>query len=264
MSFAELKSWLNDRLRMRGDAAADIDLRRDEAPYERPLKLWKTTSGEFHNDALRAILDLVEEATVAPWNPDAFNQLALLIEAGNFWEAIRPLEALAHSTGLLKQEHGPQLRMLALRTLLALGWKGSTDFWLSQQEVIGNRWPGVIFNGLAQNDLGIAFSRLPALITDAESMRDILNLLPGIMRDSRVNMASLREMSRRILPAIPPDAAETMSEWFFLRNYPLTENNGSANPGLEAALRVFLKEDIAPRVTVSRLCKPAPRELMSA
>ncbi len=264
MTFGELKSWLSDRLQLRGVAAADIDIRRDEAPYERPVQLWKAATGEFHNNFLRAVLDLISDAAAVPWDAKSFNELALLIEAGNFWEAVRPLEDIAHSKHLMRVAHGPQLHMLALRTLLALGWKGTPDFWLAQKELVAGRWPGVIFDGLAQHGLMKAFVQLPVLATSTETMRQILDLFPGIMRDLKVNMLELQEMSRRIVADLSTEAAESLREWFRLHNYPLTAEVESKHPLLQAALRSFLGSDSAPKATTPILCKQAESNLLAA
>ena len=150
MTFNELKTWLNDRLQMRGTAAADINIRRDEAPYEQSAKLWKAGNDEFRMSFKRAVMDLVAEAGATPWEPAHFSELGLLIESANLWEAVTPLEDIAQSRRLLGQVHGPQLHMLALRTLLALRWTGTLDFWLAQKAAIGIRWPGIIFEGLTR------------------------------------------------------------------------------------------------------------------
>ena len=148
MTFTELKQWLADRLQMRGAAVADIDSRRDEAAYERPVELWKSGTDEFRNNFKQAVMDLITEAGDKPWQPEHFNELGLLLEAASLWEAIRPLETIAQSRQLLRHETGQQLQMLSLRTLLALGWKGTLDFWLAQKESVGTRWPAIIFEGL--------------------------------------------------------------------------------------------------------------------
>ncbi len=263
MNFGELKRWLSDRLQLRGAAAADIDIRRDEAPYERPVKLWTMGTGEFRNDFLRAVLDLIAEAAAAPWEPKHFHELALLIEAGNLWEAVKPLEGIAHSRHLLQHEHGAQFHMLALRTLLALGWKGTTDFWLAQNELVAGRWPEIIFDGLAQNDLTAAFAQLPKLATDTETMRRILNLLPGIMRDLKLNMLNLQGESRRIVANLAPEASAALREWFRLRNYPLISVVESKHPALYAALYTFHGADNTPKAIRSKLCTPAEPELLA-
>jgi hypothetical protein len=254
MTFSELKKWLSDRLQMRGTAAADINIRRDEAPYERPVELWKSGDDDFCNRFKRAVIALIEEAAATPWEPAHIHELGLLVEAANLWETVRPLEDIAQSRRLLVHEHGPQLHMLTLRTLLALGWKGTPDFWLAQKELVGSRWPGIIFEGLARQDLQMAFDRLPELVTNRETMREILNLFPGLMRDLKIGISSLREMCLRILANLPPDAAQVMQEWFRLRNYALSNGLKQTNPTLVVALRVLLRGESEPKIFSARLC----------
>jgi hypothetical protein len=236
MTTGELKSWLDGRLRMRGPASADLDLRADEAPYERPLQLWKTGEGNFHHEFLRAVLALVEEAAAEPWDPDSFDQLVRLIEAGNIGEAINALEALARSRRLLASEQGAQLRMQALRTLLALGWTGSLEFWQAQRAAVGARWPGLIFKGLARHSLEAAFAQLPSLATDARAMRQILDLFPGLMRDQKLTLSNLEEQSRRVVAQLAPESAKLLGEWFALREHPLTIAIDVVHISLKAAL----------------------------
>jgi hypothetical protein len=221
MTTGELKSWLADRLRMRGPASADIDLRRDEAPYERPLQIWKTAEGNLHHDLLRAILALVEEAATEPWEPDSFDQLVRLIEAGRIGEATSVLETLAHSRRLLSSEQGAQLHMQALRTLLALGWTGSLEFWLAKRSIVGARWPALIFKGLARHSLEVAFAQLPSLALDAKAMRQILDLFPGLMRDQKLTISHLQDFSRNVFAQLPLDSADLLREWFALRGISL-------------------------------------------
>jgi len=258
MTFGELKKWLSDHLQMRGAAAADINMRRDESPYERPVELWKSSGDEFRSNFKRAVMDLVAEAGATPWEPEHFHELGLLLEAADLWEAVGPLEDIAHSTRLLSHEDGPQLHMLALRTLLALRWKGTLDFWLAQKELVGTRWPGIIFEGLAQQDVEIAFEQLPDLVSSGEAMREVLNLFPGLMRDLKVSISSMREMCRDTIGALRPEAAEAVREWFRLRNYPLGDVAlGVTYVSLSVALRGFLGNESEPRVLSPMLCARA-------
>jgi len=262
MTDGELKNWLADRLRMRSAASADVELRRDEAPYERPLQLWKTTEGNWHQEFLRAVLALVEEAAGEPWEPESFDQLARLIEAGRIGEAATALEALAHSRRLLGSENGAQLQMQALRTLLALGWTGSLEFWQAQRAVVGDRWPGLVFKGLARQSLDAAFGELPSLAVDAKAMRQILDLFPGLMRDQKLTISNLREMSRRVVDRIPRISKSLILEWFALRNVPLTPAITFIHDTLESALDRALGEvEAAPRSYDAALVSPGEPEL---
>jgi hypothetical protein len=254
MTFNELKRWLSDRLQMRGNAAADISIRRDEAPYEQPAKLWQSGSDTFRINFKRAVMDLIAEAGAAPWEPAHFNELGLLIEAANLWEAVTPLEDIAQSKRLLEHDHGPQLHMLALRTLLALRWTGTLDFWLAQKEAVGTRWPGIIFEGLARQDVDLAFGQLSELVTSRETMREVLHLFPGLMRDLRLGISTLRERCRSVVDKLPPDAAVAMRDWFRLRNYPIELPARQVNLSLTVAIRSVLVHDSEPRFRTPMLC----------
>ena len=254
MTFNELKSWLRDRLQMRGNAAADVSIRRDEAPYEQPAKLWKAGDDEFRINFKRAVMDLIAEAGAAPWEPAHFNELGLLIEATNLWEAVTPLEDIAQSKRLLEHDHGPQLHMLALRTLLALRWTGTPDFWLGQKEAVGARWPGIIFEGLARQDVDLAFGHLPELVTSRETMREVLHLFPGLMRDLKLGVSTLRERCRSVVDKLPPDAAAAMRDWFRLRDYPIELPAGQVNLSLIVAIQNVLVHESGPRFRSPMLC----------
>ena len=260
MTTGELKSWLADRLRLRGPASADLDLRRDEAPYERPLQLWKIAEGNFHHEFLRAVLALVEEAAAEPWEPESFDQLVRLIEAGRIGEATGALEALAHSRRLLASEQGAQLHMQALRTLLALGWTGSLEFWQAQRAVVGARWPGLIFKGLARHNLDAAFAQLPALAVDAKAMRQVLDLFPGLMRDQKLTLSNLQDQSRNVIVHLPPDSAKLLREWFALRDAPLRVVINVVHFSLKAALAHELGE-VIPRTHYAALVESTEPEL---
>jgi hypothetical protein len=254
MTFNELKTWLRDRLQMRGTAAADISIRRDEAPYEQPAKLWQSGSDTFRINFKRAVIDLIAEAGAAPWEPAHFNELGLLVEAANLWEAVTSLEDIAQSKRLLEHDHGPQLHMLALRTLLALRWTGTLDFWLAQKEAVGARWPGVIFEGLARQDVDLAFGQLSELVSSRETMREILHLFPGLMRDLRLGVSTLRERCRSVVDKLPPDAAAAMREWFRLRDYPIELPAAQVNLSLIVAIQNVLVQESEPRFRTPMLC----------
>ena len=264
MNTVELKNWLADRLRMRGPASADLDLRGDEAPYERPLKLWKTAEGNFHYEILRAVLALTEEAAAEPWEPESFDQLARLIEAGRMGEAVATLETLAHSRRLLTTERGAQLHMQVLRTLLALQWKGSLEFWMTQKAMVGDRWPGLVFKGLACHDLHIAFGELPSLATDAKATRQILDLFPGMMRAQKLTITNLQELSGAMIAYLPDDSANAIREWFAHRDVPRPATMYRVHMGLKAAIAEELGDAVIARTYEAALVGSAEPELAVA
>lgn len=257
----ELTAWLADRLRMQGAASAGLDLRRDEAPYDYPLHLWKTIEGKFHHEFLRAVLALVENAADGLWEPMSFDQLVRLIEAGKIYDATAALETIARSRKLLTVQDGVQLRMQALRTLLALGWIGSIEFWQAQAKVIGARWPGLIFKGLAQHSIEAAFLHLPQLAVDSAAMRQVLDIFPGLMRQNRLPLYNLKELSRNIIEKLTLESATLLREWFALRNYHLPIAMNIIHGSLKHAIARSLGIEVIPRTCVAALVEYDEPEL---
>lgn len=228
----ELKAWLRDHLQMRGSAATAINVRHDESPFEKPAALWKAGDESFRERLLLAVRDFLQESARGEWNPEAFHQLGFLIEACPLPRTEAALEDLVQGQRLLQLKAGAQLHMLALRNLLALGWKGTPAFWKSQHPLIGDRWPSIIFEGLAYHDLDLAFDALPGLARDPQSMREIFNLFPGLMRTAQVSFQELASQSGRIINRLEAEPAGLLREWFSLRGIELrTDTDEHAHSG---------------------------------
>lgn len=235
----ELKAWLRDHLQMRGSAATAINVRYDESPFEKPSALWKAGDEAFRDRLQQAVLDFIQESARGEWTPEAFHQLGFLIEACPLPRTATALEDLVQGQRLRHPEAGPQLHMLALRTLLALGWKGTPAFWKSQQPLIGDRWPSIIFEGLAYHDLDLAFDTLPKLARDPQSMREIFNLFPGLMRTAQISLQELVSQSGRIINKLEAEPASLLREWFSLRGIELrTDTEEHAHSGEPCASSV--------------------------
>lgn len=235
----ELKAWLRDHLQMRGSAATAINVRYDESPFEKPSALWKAGDEAFRDRLQQAVLDFIQDSARGEWTPEAFHQLGFLIEACPLPRTATALEDLVQGQRLLPHEAGPQLHMLALRTLLALGWKGTPAFWKSQQPLIGDRWPSIIFEGLAHHDLDLAFDTLPKLARDPQSMREIFNLFPGLMRTAQISLQELVSQSGRIINKLEAEPASLLREWFSLRGIELrTDTEEHAHSGEPCASSV--------------------------
>jgi len=109
MSGPELKDWLRNLLQTRGEAAAGLDARSGEAPYEPALRSWESGSPGFRQEFTRAVNALVKEARSGTWLPDPFHELATLIESTEMFEASESLEELAHASVPLENEHASRL-----------------------------------------------------------------------------------------------------------------------------------------------------------
>jgi hypothetical protein len=255
----ELKFWLRDHLQMKGSAALAIDVRHDEVPFEKPAALWKSGDAPFRERLLQAVLDFLMEAAEGSWSPEAFHQLCFLIEACPLPRIEPALEDLIQERQLLGLDAGAQLHMLTLRTLLGLGWKGSPSFWNSQRPIIAERWPSIIFEGLAQHGLPLAFDALPELARDPQAMRDILNLFPSLMRTLHISLNDLANEAGQISHSLRAELATLLREWFMLRKVPVRSLQRTGwNPTLISAVNRDLGSESAPRFRTATMRQELP------
>jgi hypothetical protein len=244
---------------MKGSAALAINVRHDESPYEKPSALWKTGDATFRERLVQVVRDFLMESTEGRWSPESFHQLCFLIEACPLPRLEPALEDLIQERRLLRLEDGAQLHMLTLRTLLGLGWKGSPAFWRSQQPIIGERWPSILFEGLSQHGLPLAFDALPELARDPQAMREIQNLFPNLMRNLRVSINDLANEAARISHSLHSEPAALLQEWFTLRKVTFRSLPRTRwNPTLISAVNRDLGSESAPRFRTATMRQELP------
>ena len=220
MDSIELKVWLGQHLQNGEDAGTNLAIRREEAPYEEPALLWKSESGNYRKNLPLAVNDLLNEAVSKPWTPIAFNELMRLVEATRLKEVENSIERIVRKRMFLTADMGMQLHMQALRTLLALGWNGTLNFWFVQEKLLKNQWPALIFKGLSRHGLDVAFAHLPSLAVNKTAMQNILNLFPRIMEIESGGIAKLWERINVAKSELSAETAALAIEWFRLQNYP--------------------------------------------
>lgn len=212
MEFQELKTWLDDRMHMRGSAAADTDRRTDEAPYDRPLSVWNAADEPFRKTLVRCVRELLREAQKTPWEAEYLHNLLTLVEEGEMEAVADTLSDIAHSRAWFEQEDGSRLHMLALRTLLGLGRKQTPEFWMRENRRVGGLYPELTFRGLISHGLDEAFDRLPQVATDVESAEEISRLFPRLIEQH--GLETIRGLVRETLPHATADVSEYLSQWF--------------------------------------------------
>ncbi|MBM4044524.1 MAG: hypothetical protein FJ279_05365 [Planctomycetes bacterium] len=217
MTFEQLRNWLRDRMLLRGLAAADIDRRRDETPYDAPLAHWRKADDAFRQNLARAAISLLEEIPAEGWPPEHCHNLVTLIEEAGMSGAIERLKDIVFSQAWLRGASGPQLHMLALRTLLGLGWKGDPNFWIRQPEQLASEYPELVFRGLLEHGLDIAFSRLNDVVRDPEAMRRVLWLFPRLVEIH--GLGKLRAAAASAARRASEDVAEEIERWFRVSDY---------------------------------------------
>jgi len=223
MPYAELRSWLSDRLQHRGQAAADINQRIGEPAYERPLAEWKEDEQDFRDRLERACKSLVGDVTKHRWAADHVHNLAALIEQAKMIRAIPVLTDVVFNRAWLFGDDGPQRHMIALRTLLDLGWQATPNFWLVQHELLGRRYPEMAFKGLLQQGHAQAFARLGEVADTPEAMRQVLILFPALINS--VGTQRFYELVRIAADSITREVCEVIREWAEVESPPLSEGS---------------------------------------
>ena len=253
MSPGELKTWLSAHLQGVDSPAADIEIRRDEAPYEQPALFWKSGTESFRHSLRQAIIDLLDESAAKPWTPRAFNELMRVVEVAKLDEAEDSIEQIVRRRSFLTGTTGMQLHMQALRTLLALGWNGTLNFWLLQEKLLDGRWPALIFKGLSKHGLDVAFAHLATIVVSKTVMQDVLNLFPRIMETEPGGISKLWDGVNSIAPSLPAEAVALAKEWFRLQNYPPPKS--FTDPRLDNLLVGIrgIVGDVNPKPTVAAL-----------
>jgi len=217
MSFCELKSWLNGRLQLRGVAAADVDRRTGETPYAYPLAEWQQGEESFRQRLARACVALLEEVNGSGWQVEHIHNLATLIDEAGMECARESLTSIVYSRSWQRGPDGDRRHMLALRTLLGLGWKGTPEFWEGQDGSLIRKYPELIFRGLLAHGIEIAFSRLPQLAVDGQSFRRLLWLFPSLIESE--GLERVRGAVSKRVSLVSSEVRAALDDWFGVRGY---------------------------------------------
>mgnify|MGYP006280250487 CR=1 FL=1 len=212
MEFSELRDWLADRMHLRYPAAADVDRRAEEAPFDRPLSAWRRGDEEFRRTMSRAVCQILRETESAPWEAEYLHYLLTLVEEGEMIEAADILAGIARSRAWFRQEGGIRLHMLALRTLLGLGRRQTPDFWMRENRRLDGEYPRLIFRGLVSHGLTEAFRRLPEVALDVESAEKVAKLFPRLIEEH--GLETICSLVAGSLDHLSDDVSRYFEEWF--------------------------------------------------
>jgi hypothetical protein len=248
LDLSGLSDFVRDLLFERGAAATAIDRRRQELPYHPLLAAHSASENGLQDRIARVGLSLLQEAAVEPWELPPLHYLFTFIEEAPIRRAADPLEALVRSGVWLRQPSGAQRQMLALRTLLGLGWYGEPNFWLEQHQRLGRAYPELTFRAIADHGLEQAFSRLPALAPTPREAKKILRLFPTLI--AQYSLAAVKALARRAVAELIPETAAEFENWFRGRNYgSLTEEDLRSAPKSKSAVDLATVADaLVPRM----------------
>lgn len=213
MTFQELTVWLRDRLQRRGLAGAGISQRGQEMPYDAPLSAYTAGERSLREDLERACEQLLSEVTVDGWAAEHVHYLLALVERGQMLGTQKWLEGIACGKRWLARPDGRRLHMLALRTLLGLGWRGlSPQFWMQQHEHLGRDYPAIVFRGLTAHGVPNAFERLPEIATSREAVQPILRLMPSLIEQEGAD--AVTQHVGNTIAALPSEVEDEIKVWF--------------------------------------------------
>jgi hypothetical protein len=217
-SFEGLKNRLREQLQARGLAGAAPHGRAEGLAFDKPLAEWRSGDRETVRDLSRATVQLVEEVPENGWTADTLEWLAGFIERAPVREAMYALETVVHrKKWLTTVDDGNRAHMLALRTLRGLSWKADPNFWLGLPDDFKKRYPSLVFGGLADHNLDLAFERLPTLAADTDAARKISRLFASLVETKGADAVWQRLAAVR--SSLQRDVAALFEKWFEVRNF---------------------------------------------
>ena len=218
-TFDELKNRLREQLQARGVAGAALHGRTEGLAFDKPLAEWRSGDPEAVRDLGRATVQLVEEVPENGWTADTLEWLAGFIERAPMPEAVEALKKVVRQEKWRTTlDDGDRAHMLALRALRGLSWKADPNFWLRLPDDFKKRYPALVFGGLADHNLDLAFQNLPTLAADTGAAREISRLFASLV--GKEGTDNVRERLDKVRSILRPDVAALFEKWFEDRNYP--------------------------------------------
>jgi len=212
-SIAEVADVLRQHFQLRGPMAPDPGAREIEFAYDLPLKWWREADGELRRSLVQASETLIKEIPRPDWSAEAVEALVTFIDLAEMDQLRFALQDAVESGRWLKAEDdGLRHQMVALRTLLDLGWAGTPGFWRNLPADLNARYPALAFRGLLEQGPGLAFAWLPHLATDPRAVRRIVDVLSSLIRDE--GSEAVCEKLRAVCPQLEHEVVAEFERWF--------------------------------------------------
>lgn len=218
LKFGELVEELRDLLHERAAAAARINRRIQELPYDPVLQEYESAEEDFRQRVERATRLLIKEAFADPWPTKALHRLLALVRKARMVSVAEELKRIFFSGVFRQQPEATKRQTMLLSTLLSLGWKASPAQWREWADEVGADAPDLIFRGLWAHGLEFAVRYLPSLARDEKSSLRITNLFPSILEKESVTV--FRTLLADVVGECSEPAREVVLEWFTQRDLP--------------------------------------------
>lgn len=176
LSRDEMRAWISARLRGE-DTTVPGDVRQGEPPYYLLAQIYPELDRDSRLYTRQVVQELLRDMSRNPnslWRGESGHALLLLTQRLGEKEFVPPVREMAEDGKflVLSEEQGADdLHRRLLQSLIALGWKGTLEFWREQFERAPLRYSGLAFAGLSRIALQHAFGLLPDLPWDSKEVQ---------------------------------------------------------------------------------------------
>jgi len=153
LSYDELKEWIELRLHGK-DTQIPSDFRQGDTSYYIISLLYPKFNRYVREDINRIVFEFVKDMARNPdtiWKGEAGHQLLLLNNSIRTEETIGFQIEMAKSRKFFAEDVPSleeDLHLRVLQTLVSLGYRASSEFWLEQYHLEPKRYAKIVFNGL--------------------------------------------------------------------------------------------------------------------
>ena len=217
LSRDEMRAWISARLRGE-DTAVPGDVRQGEPPHYLFAQIYPELDRDSRLYTRQVVQEFLRDMSRNPnslWRGESAHALLLLTQRLGEKEFVPPLREMAEDGKFFlptEEQGADDLHQRLLQSLIALGWKGTLEFWREQFERAPLRYSGLAFAGLSRIALQHAFSLLPDLPWDSREVQGQMRVaLRGLLPAHDHSL--LGQLINRIKSQLPATARRMVCEF---------------------------------------------------
>jgi hypothetical protein len=253
LSRDEMRAWISARLRGE-DTSVPGDVRQGEPPHYLFAQIYPELDRDSRLYTRQVVQEFLRDMSRNPdssWRGESGHALLLLTQRLGEKEFVLPIREMADDGKFFappEEQGAGDLHRRLLQTLIALGWKGTLEFWREQFERAPLRYSGLVFAGLSRIALQHAFGLLPDLPWDSREVQGQMRVaLRGLLPAHDHGL--LGQLINRTKSQLPAAAWRMVCE-FLPELSPFIEQPASLNwdlPSVKATLAEFGQTDFSPK-----------------